>query len=121
MGKKSRTKGASGERELAREFERLFGVEARRGQQHCGGPDSPDVKVDIPDVHIECKRTERFRLYEALDQAIADAGVKVPVVAHRQNRKPWVAVVCSRNAYRPATASACSPRATWVFVTNWLM
>jgi hypothetical protein len=33
-----------------------------------------------------------FRLYEALEQAIADAGEKVPVVAHRQNHKPWVVI-----------------------------
>jgi len=93
MGRKSRDKGASGERELARELSRLLGVEARRGCQYHGGPGSPDVTADIPDVHIECKRAERFRLYEALEQAIGDAGGKVPVVAHRQNHKPWVAIV----------------------------
>ena len=93
MGRKSRDKGASGERELARELSRLLGVEARRGCQYHGGPGSPDVAADISDVHIECKRTERFRLYEALEQAIADAGEKVPIVAHRQNHKPWIAVV----------------------------
>jgi len=122
MGRKSREKGASGERELARELSRLFGVEARRGCQYHGGPGryerrrvgatapgreetgtkttdvlmnpgEPDVVADIPDVHIECKRTERLRLYEALEQAIADAGEKVPVVVHRQNRRPWVAIV----------------------------
>ena len=73
MGRKSRDKGASGERELARELTRLLGVEARRGCQYHGGPGSPDVATDIPDVHIECKRTERLRLYEALEQAI-DSG-----------------------------------------------
>jgi len=93
MGRKSRDKGASGERELARELSRLLGVEARRGCQYHGGPGSPDVAADIPDIHIECKRTERFRLYEALEQAIGDAGEKVPIVAHRQNHKPWVVVV----------------------------
>ena len=56
-------------------------------------PGEPDVVADIPDVHIECKRTERLRLYDALEQAIGDAGQKVPVVMHRQNRKPWVAIV----------------------------
>ena len=70
MGRKSRDKGASGERELARELSRLFGVEARRGCQYHGGPGSPDVAADIPDVHIECKRSERLRLYEALQQAV---------------------------------------------------
>jgi len=93
MGRKSRDKGASGERELARELSRLLGVEARRGCQYHGGPGSPDVATDIPDVHIECKRTERLRLYEALEQAIDDAGAKAPIVAHRQNHKPWVVIV----------------------------
>jgi len=93
MGRKSRDKGALGERELARELSRLLGVEARRGCQHHGGPGSPDVVTGIPGVHIECKRSERLRLYEAIEQAIDDAGEKVPVVVHRQNRKPWLAVV----------------------------
>jgi Holliday junction resolvase len=93
MGTFSRNKGKVGERELAHELTRVLGVSARRGVQFRGGTDSPDVIADLPDVHIECKRTERFRLYEALEQAIADAGSNVPVVLHRQNRKPWVAVI----------------------------
>ena len=93
MGRFSRNKGKRGERELAKELERILGVEARRGVQHCGGPDSPDVIVEIPGIHIECKRTEHFRLYEALEQAIEDAGDKVPLVIHRSNRRPWVAIV----------------------------
>ena len=68
MGRKSREKGALGERELARELSRLLGVEDRRGCQRHGGPDSPDVVVDVPNVHIECKRAERLRLYEALER-----------------------------------------------------
>lgn len=103
MGRKSRNKGASGERELAHELSRLLGVEARRGCQYRGGPGSPDVVADIPEVHIECKRTERLRLYEALEQAIADAGEKVPIVAHRQNHKPWVAIVRLDDLPRLAT------------------
>jgi len=103
MGRKSRNKGASGERELARELSRLFGIEARRGCQYHGGPGSPDVAADIPGVHIECKRTERLRLYEALEQAIDDAGEKVPVVMHRQNHKPWVAIVRLDDLPRLAT------------------
>ncbi len=94
MGLFSRNKGKVGERELARELSRVFGVAARRGVQFQGSPDSPDVVVDIPDLHVECKRTERFRLYEALEQAVEDAGkTSVPVVMHRQNKKPWVVVI----------------------------
>ncbi|HYW78462.1 MAG TPA: hypothetical protein VE890_02760 [Thermoguttaceae bacterium] len=103
MGRKSRNKGARGERELAGELARLLGVEARRGRQYRGGPDSPDVHLDIDDVHVECKRTERFRLYEALEQAIGDAATKVPVVMHRQNNKPWVVVVRLDDLPRLAT------------------
>ena len=93
MGRFSRNKGKTGERELAHELSRVFGVTARRGVQFQGTSDSPDVIVDIPDLHIECKRTERFRLYEALEQAMKDAANKLPIVLHRQNKKPWVAVV----------------------------
>ncbi len=92
-GRKSRDKGARGERELAREISRLFGVEAHRGRQYHGGPDAPDVKAGTPGVHWECKRAEESRLYAALQQAKLDAGESVPVVAHRRNGKPWVACV----------------------------
>ena len=93
VGLRSRNKGKRGEREAAAELTRLFNVEARRGRQFQGSDDSPDVLVDIPDLHFEVKRCEDFRLYNALAQAAADAGAKVPIVLHRQNRKPWVAIV----------------------------
>jgi Holliday junction resolvase len=94
MGRLSRNKGKTGERELAHELQRVLGVTARRGVQYTGGPDSPDVVTDIDNIHIECKRTEHFRLFEALDQSIRDAGEsKVPVVMHRPNHRPWVVVL----------------------------
>ncbi len=90
----SRTKGASGERELARELARVLGCRARRGQQYSGSPDSPDVVTDIPGIHIECKRTETLRLYDALAQARRDAGTdEVPVVIHRRNRGKWIVIL----------------------------
>jgi hypothetical protein len=93
MGLRSRNKGKRGEREAAAEIRRLFGVEARRGAQHCGGPDAPDIRTAIERVHFEVKRTESLRLYDALAQASPDAGDSVPVVLHRTNGKPWVAIV----------------------------
>jgi len=93
MGKESLVKGKVGERELAAELRRLFGIEARRGVQYCGGTDSPDVVTDIPGIHCEVKRTERLSLYPAMKQAIGDAGDKVPIVFHRQNREDWLVVV----------------------------
>ena len=93
MGKKSLTKGKVGERELAAELRRLFGIEARRGQQYHGGGESPDVVSDLP-IHAEVKRCERLSLYPAMRQAVRDAGAnKVPTVFHRQNRVDWLVVV----------------------------
>lgn len=89
----SKQKGKRGELEAAKELARLFGVEARRGQQFAGGADSPDVVCEIAGVHIEVKRTEQLRLWEAVEQATADAAGKVPLVLHRPNQRPWLAIV----------------------------
>ena len=93
MGLRSRNKGKAGEREAAAEIRRLFGVEAHRGRQYSGSDESPDIVTAIPDLHFEVKRAEAFRLYPALEQATTDAAEKVPVVLHRANGQPWVAIV----------------------------
>ncbi len=93
MGLRSRNKGKRAEREAAAELVRLFNVDARRGRQFRGSDESPDIVADIPGLHFEVKRCEDFRLYPAITQASEDAGQNVPVVLHRQNRKPWVAIV----------------------------
>ena len=93
MGQFSRNKGARGEREAAAEIRRLFRTDACRGRQHEGSDESPDIRTSIEKVHFEVKRAESLRLYAALDQAIADAGDNTPVVLHRPNRQPWVAIV----------------------------
>ncbi len=81
----SRAKGAVGELEWSRVLKER-GYEARRGQQFSGGGDSPDVVHNIPGVHFEVKRTERFSLYAAVDQARRDAPQgSMPVVVHRCN------------------------------------
>ena len=71
---------------------RDYGYDTKRGAQYHGGPDSPDV-VGLPGIHIECKRTERFHLWDALAQAKGDAGDNIPVVMHRANDCPWVVVM----------------------------
>jgi hypothetical protein len=93
MGARSKRKGKRGELEAAAEIGRLFHVEARRGRQYSGGDDAPDIRTAIDKVHFEVKRTEVLRLHEALEQAVADAGEHVPVVLHRANKRPWVAIV----------------------------
>lgn len=89
----SRAKGAAAEVEFAHYLED-FGVEATRGQQHSGSPDSPDVKTNMRGVHFEVKRTERTDLYGWLTQAVNDSkGGAVPIVAHRKSREKWLAVL----------------------------
>ena len=93
MGLMSKRKGAVAERELSAELRRIGFTDARRGQQYHGGPDSPDV-VGVEGCHLEAKRCEALRLYEALDQAVSEAPIgSVPVVAHRRNRRPWVLIL----------------------------
>ena len=88
----SRIKGKKGELELAGVF-RSAGFDCHRGQQYCGANGDPDI-VGLPGIHPECKRTEHFHLYDALDQARRDAKPGLlPVVFHRKNDHDWVAVM----------------------------
>ena len=94
MGSMSKRKGAAGEREAAEKLNEVLGTQFHRGRQYHGGPESPDLTGDLPGLHLEVKRCERLRLYEALAQARRDASVtQVPAVMHRANQKPWVIVV----------------------------
>jgi len=89
----SKRKGKTGELDFAAALKEV-GFDARRGVQYSGTPDSPDVISEaLSRFHFEVKRTEKFRLYEAMGQAIAEAGGKVPVVAHRRNRGGWLTVM----------------------------
>jgi Holliday junction resolvase len=90
MGKSQREKGKRGERELA-SILRGYGYDAHRGAQYHGGNDSPDV-TGLPGIHIEVKRTEALRIWDALAQAKADAGEKMPVVMHRRNDCEWIVI-----------------------------
>ena len=91
----SRAKGAAAEREFAA-WLRERGITAKRGQQHAGGPDSPDVISELP-YHLELKRVEALRLWPAIEQAVTDSGVKPPVVVHRANRRPWVCIMLAED------------------------
>lgn len=93
MSINSRAKGARGERELAA-FLEANGFPARRGQQFAGGPDSPDVVCpSLPFFHPEVKRVEKGNLYNWMDQAVKDAGLKIPLVCHRKNGREWLAIM----------------------------
>jgi len=103
MGKASRDKGKRGEREAAAELGELLGVDARRGAQHKGGPDSPDVQLDGAAIHVEAKRAERLSLYAAMTQADVDAPQgSVPIVWHRPNGADSVVILWTSDLVRLA-------------------
>ena len=104
-GRKSREKGARGEREWAGQLRDLFGCDdAHRGRQYHGGPDAPDVAKGIPGTHCEVKRTEKLSLYAAIEQALIDCGTTdVPYVAHRRNNEEWLVIVRADDLAEMAT------------------
>jgi len=96
----SRQKGKRGELELAA-WLRERGIEARRGVQYQGGAESPDLVTALDGYHIECKRTERLSLYDAIEQARADAlDGQTPLVLHRRNRGRWLAILDAEDLLR---------------------
>ncbi len=89
----SRAKGVAGELEFAKAL-RKHGFKARRGQQHRGGADSPDVITDMPGIQWEVKRVELLNINKAMAKAIADTDfMDMPAVAHRKNGTEWLVTV----------------------------
>lgn len=90
-------KGKAGEREAAKAIEEALGLfpgSIRRSQQYSGKGDSSADLIGLPGIHLEIKRTEKFKLYASLDQAYRDAkNGNLPMVVHRQNKKDWVVVL----------------------------
>ncbi len=95
MAKNSKRKGKNGELELVRKL-RECGYETRRSVQYNGKEEEGQADlVGLPHIHIECKRTERLNLYEAMNQAKRDSEGKgeIPVVFHRKNNCEWLAIL----------------------------
>lgn len=95
MAVNSKRKGKNGELELARKLKE-YGYDVRRSVQYNGKADDGEADlVGLPGVHVECKRTERLNLYEALDQAKRDSKEtgRIPAVFHRKNNCEWVAIL----------------------------
>ena len=92
MGALSCNKGKAGEREFANLLKSLS-IEARRGRQYCGLPESPDV-IGPDGLYIEVKRRKRITIQAHLAEARATAGgLAVPVLAHRRDREDWMVTI----------------------------
>ena len=99
MAVNSKRKGKDGELELAGKL-REYGYNVRRSVQYNGKEDEGQADLlGLPGIHIECKRTESLRLYEAMDQAKRDSKGKnqIPVVFHRRNKCEWLAIMTLDN------------------------
>jgi hypothetical protein len=97
----SRQKGKRGERQWRDEL-RANGYAARRGQQFCGSPDSPDVVCDeLRWIHFEVKAVEKLNIQDAMDQASRDCGQgKIPIVAHKRNFREWLVTMTAQTFFR---------------------
>ena len=85
----SKQKGKKGELEFSHLLKK-HGFEARRGQQYSGTETTADIISELDRLHFEVKRVERLNIDNAIEQAVKDCGDKIPVVAHRKNRKDWL-------------------------------
>lgn len=91
----SKRKGKTGELELARKF-REYGYDTRRSVQYNGKEEEGQADIlGLSGIHIECKRTERLNVYEAISQAKRDSeGTnQMPIVFHRKNHCEWLAIM----------------------------
>lgn len=90
MAVNSKRKGADGERELAKRLNE-YGFNTRRSVQYNGKADDGKADlVNLPGIHIECKRVEKLNISTAMCQAVNDAKGDMPTVFHRKNRDSWM-------------------------------
>lgn len=95
MAINSKRKGKTGELELARKLKE-YGFDVRRSVQYNGKEEEGQADLlGLPGIHIECKRTEKLNLYDAVNQAKRDSEGKneLPVVFHRRNNCEWLAIL----------------------------
>lgn len=94
IGRRSRRKGKTGEREVAAIL-RKHGMTARRAQQY-SGLGSGDVVIEegpLAGLHVEVKRTEKPSVSAWREQARRDAAGKPWVVLWRPSREAWLAIL----------------------------
>ena len=71
-------------------------TEARRTAQYCGNSGDASDVVGLTGIHIECKFSQHFRIYDYMTQAVRDSSKSgnKPAVFFRSNNKETL--VCMR-------------------------
>lgn len=95
MAVNGKRKGKDGELELAKKL-REYGYDVRRSVQYNGKEEDGQADLlGLPGLHIECKRTEKLSLYDAVSQAKRDSKGKnqLPAVFHRRNKCEWLVIM----------------------------
>lgn len=93
VAKASRDKGARGEREVRDAF-RKHGFDVDRVPNSGGLRIRGDLYGNIPRLHIEVKRAERWDVPAWIKQAESDAfDHQTPIVCMRRNASRWYAVL----------------------------
>jgi hypothetical protein len=88
----SRRKGIRGENEFIQQHLRPYWPDACRNLDQFG-PDKRDC-LNVAGCHFQVKRTEAFRVWDAIEQAESEAAATdLPVVAFRRNRSKWYCVL----------------------------
>jgi hypothetical protein len=85
----SRSKGARGEREAAAILRVVFNAPCERCARN-GISAADDVMSPLPGVRFEVKRAERIEFWRWWEQAVRDAGERMPVLLFRRNRSEWL-------------------------------
>jgi Holliday junction resolvase len=93
VGRMSRTKGASGEREICRVLRDAGWPEAARTSDGRSQHGRGDI-AGVPGVVFEIRRTEKLNIWQAIDDVQRQAADgELPVVVFRRNRSGWWAAI----------------------------
>lgn len=99
----SNSKGKRAERAWRDELRAQGYLNARRGQQFSGSPDSPDVICEeLSQFYFEVKHVEKLNIWGAYDQAKHDSfgSEKEPLVAHTKNHREWLVTMSSEAFFK---------------------
>lgn len=96
--RRSREKGAEGEREVARIFRENGWPQAKRTADGRAQEGRGDIADGPPHCHIEVKRVQRLNVAAAFKQVRHDARpLDVPILVHRPNNEEWMCTLPTRD------------------------